>query len=111
MHHLVLAQSDGSALPLLWTFIIPFGVIMAIFYLLMIRPQKKEEKQRQEMLKNLKKNDKVVTIGGICGVVANVREEDVTLKIDESGDVRVRFTRSAISRVVTKGDSEQPKEE
>lgn len=111
MQYLVLAQGGGDTSALFLTFIVPFAVIMVIFYFLMIRPQKKEEKQRQEMLKNLKKNDKVVTIGGIFGLVANVREEDVTLKIDESGDVRVRFTRSAIARIVTRGDSEQAKEQ
>jgi preprotein translocase subunit YajC len=88
-----------------------FAGIFVIFYLVLIRPQKKEENQRKEMLKALKKNDKVVTIGGIHGVVANVRDTDVTVKIDESGDVRVRFSRSAIARVLTKDEEEASKTE
>jgi preprotein translocase subunit YajC len=88
-----------------------FAGIFVIFYLVLIRPQKKEEKQRKEMLNALKKNDKVVTIGGIHGVVANVRDTDVTVKIDESGDVRVRFSRSAIARVLTRDEEEPAKTE
>ena len=84
--------------------LIPFAAIFVIFYFLLIRPQKKQEKARREMLATLKKNDKVVTLGGIRGVVTNVRDKDVTLKIDESGNVRVRFTRGAISRIVSKDD-------
>ena len=94
----------GGMLPLLVPVIIMFGV----FYLLLIRPQRKQEKKRRAMLENLQKNDKVVTIGGIHGVVANIRPEDdvVTLKIDESGNVRIRMARSAISRVVAKEDED-----
>ncbi len=119
MNWLILAQDASGAAggsPVqpgpgsLLNLIIPFAGIFLIFYFLLIRPQKKQEKARQAMLKDLKKNDKVVTIGGIQGVVANVRDSDVTLKIDESGDVRVRFSRSAISRVITKDDEDSAKE-
>ena len=89
--------------------VVMFGGIFLIFWFLLIRPQRKQEKERKEMLKQLKKNDKVVTIGGIHGVVTNVREKDVTLKIDESRDVRVRFSRSAISQVVEREDEEEEK--
>jgi preprotein translocase subunit YajC len=87
---------------------LPMVFMLAVFYLLLIRPQRKQEKVRQEMLKALQKNDKVVTIGGIHGVVANVRKEDdvVTLKVDESGNVRVRVSRSAISRILDKDEGE-----
>ncbi len=91
----------------LGTFLLPIGFMLLIFYFLLIRPQKKQEKARKDMINSLKKNDKVVTIGGIHGIVANVRDKDITLKIDESGDVRIRVSRSAISRVVTKDADEQ----
>mgnify|MGYP001260757083 CR=1 FL=1 len=87
--------------------VLMFGGIFLIFYFLLIRPQRKQEKQRQAMLKELKKNDKVVTIGGIYGVVVNVRDKDVTLKIDDSKDVRVRFTRTSVSHVISKEEDEQ----
>ena len=117
MNWLILAQASAPAEPpqspglsALFTMIRPFGVIFLIFYFLMIRPQKKQEKERQEMLKALKKNDRVVTIGGIQGVVMNVRDKDVTLRIDDTNDIRVRFSRSAISSVVTKEEDEGAKE-
>jgi len=93
----------------LYSLVVPMLILLAIFYFLLIRPQRKQEKQRQEMLSNLKKNDKVVTIGGIHGIVADVREDDVTLKVDESGNVRLRVTRNGIGRVLGKdaeGDGE-----
>jgi len=73
------------------------GMIL-IFYFLMIRPNMKEQKRRREMLGAVKKHDRVVTNGGIHGVVVAVNDADVTLKIDEN--VRVKFSRSAISTVL-----------
>ncbi|MCD6405560.1 MAG: preprotein translocase subunit YajC [Planctomycetes bacterium] len=108
---MILAQAAAPAAPsaapenplgALSTFLLPIGFMLVIFYILLIRPQKKQEKARKDMINALKKNDKVVTIGGIHGIVANVRDKDVTLKIDESGDVRIRVSRSAVSRVITK---------
>lgn len=71
-----------------------------IFYFVMIRPQGKEKKRRQSMLNLLKKNDRVVTIGGIVGVVTTVRDDEVTLKVDESSNTKITFSRSAIQRVM-----------
>jgi preprotein translocase subunit YajC len=88
--------------------LVMMGLIFAVFYFLLIRPQRKKEqdrqKQREEMLKNLKKNDHIVTIGGMHGIVASVTETDVVLKADEKSDIRLRFTRDAISRVVTEDE-------
>jgi preprotein translocase subunit YajC len=55
----------------------------------------------------LKKNDRVVTIGGIHGTVAVVREKDVTLKLDDAGNLKVRFSRSAISQILTRDEEEK----
>ena len=91
----------GSPYGLLVMMVVIFGV----FYLLLIRPQRKKEKQRQQdretMLKNLRKSDHVMTIGGIHGVVASVTEDEVVIKVDEKNDTRLRMGRDAISRVVT----------
>jgi preprotein translocase subunit YajC len=85
--------------------LIMMGVIFAVFYLLIIRPQQKKEKNRQrtreDMLKALKKSDHVQTIGGIHGVVTSVTEDEVVLKVDEQSNTRIRFARDAISRVIT----------
>jgi preprotein translocase subunit YajC len=77
-------------------------MIGLLFYMLVMRPQKKEQSKRASMIDALKKNDRVVTIGGIYGVVANVHREadEVTIKIDEATNTKIRVTLGAISRVV-----------
>jgi len=81
--------------------LLPFVAIFAIFYFLIIRPQKKKQKETQRMLDDLKKGDRVVTIGGIHGVVQNVRESSVILKVDEN--CKVEFSRSAIASMEAPG--------
>ena len=74
---------------------LPIIAIFAIMYFLMIRPQQKQRKETQRMLSELKKGDRVVTIGGIHGVVQSVRESSVILKVDE--DCKIEFSRSSIA--------------
>jgi preprotein translocase subunit YajC len=75
----------------------PFVAIIAIFYFLIIRPQNKKQKETQRMLSALKKGDRIVTIGGIHGVIQNVKESSVIVKVDEN--TKLEFSRSAISGV------------
>jgi preprotein translocase subunit YajC len=84
-----------------------FPVILGIivFYLILIRPQKNKEKVRNNMLSNLKRGDRVQTIGGILGTVVEAREDEVVLKVDETNNTKVKFTRSAIHRVVEEDKS------
>ena len=82
---------------------LPIILIFGVFWFFMIRPQSKQRKETQRMLSELKKGDKVVTIGGIHGVVQNVRENTVVLKVDE--DCKVEFNRSAIASMKEKADS------
>lgn len=70
----------------------PFILMGGIFYFMLYRPQKQEQQKRQRMLDSLKKGDKVVTIGGMFGVITAISEKKVTLKLAE-----VDFARSAIS--------------
>jgi preprotein translocase subunit YajC len=77
--------------------LLPFVAIIAIFYFLIIRPQNKRQKETQRMLAALKKGDKIVTIGGIHGVIQNVKESSVIVKVDEG--TKLEFSRSAISSV------------
>ena len=76
--------------------VIMIGGCFAIIYFVMIRPQRVREKQRKALIDNLKKNDKVVTIGGIHGVVVSCKDDEVTLKIDEALNVKIRVS-SAIA--------------
>jgi len=84
------------------TMIIMLVGMVVFFYFFLIRPQQKQEKQRKAMLAALKKNDKVLTTSGIYGTVAALDERTVTLKIDEKGDVRVKFDRSAITAILNR---------
>lgn len=103
-------QQPGSP----YTIFIMMGAIFVVFYLLLIRPQRKKEKdrqrQREEMLGNLRRNDHIATIGGIHGIVASVGEKEVTIKIDERGDVKIRLSRDAISKIVGRDDQEDDQE-
>jgi len=80
-----------------WTSFGPILLLVAVFYLFLIRPANKKEKARREMLKALSKHDKVVTTGGMLGTVAVIDEETVTLEV--ARDVRLRFLRSAIHSI------------
>ncbi len=75
-----------------------FGMMFVIFYVLVFRPQAKSRKEHEQMVKNLKKHDEVVTTGGLFGQVVNVKPESITLKIDEN--VRVEVEPAAIVRLV-----------
>jgi len=84
---------------------LPLVAIIGIFYFLIIRPQSKKQKETQKMLSALKKGDKIVTIGGIHGVIQNVRENSVIVKVDET--TKLEFTRSAISSVISQAKEEK----
>ena len=86
----------------------PFLILMlgmGVFLVMMIftsgRRQKREQRERQGMLDALQRNDKVQTIGGIIGTVAEVRSDEVILKVDDAGQNKIRFARSAIQQVIS----------
>lgn len=81
------------------TLIIPFALMFGILYLLIIRPQRSKEKQRLEMISNVRKNDRIVTMGGIHGVVLSVKEKEVIVRVDDAKDVKLRIDKSAITSV------------
>ena len=88
--------------------------LFAVFYFLMIRPQQKKQKETQNMLSQLAKGDKVVTIGGITGTIVNIKsnkgddgsgEDTVVLKVSDT--TKIEMIRSSISKVISKhGDNE-----
>lgn len=105
---ILLAQQPPEG-PGILGMLIPMLAIGFLFYFLLIVPQRKEQRKRQQMLGALKKNDRVITIGGIYGVVANVHREadEVTLKVDEATNTKIRVSLSAIARVLGEGPSEE----
>lgn len=94
------ATGSPAPAPGLSQMLFPLLLMGAVFYFLLIRPQSAEKKRREAMLSALKKNDRVVTAGGILGTVLHVKDDEVTLKVDESSNTKITFTRSAIQRVL-----------
>lgn len=80
-----------------------FVIIGLLFYFLIIRPQKREQAQKQRMIASLEKGDRVVTIGGIHGTVAGIDQNRNTVTIDVGKNVKIEFSRNAISSVEKKG--------
>jgi preprotein translocase subunit YajC len=78
--------------------LVMMGVIFAIIYFLMIMPQRKKQKETQNMLSNMKKGDKIVTIGGLLGTVGNVKDTTVMVKIADN--TVVEFRKSAIASII-----------
>lgn len=83
----------------------PLILIFAIFYFLIIRPQKTKEKEHKTMLNNLNKNDEVVTSGGIYGTIVNVKDKTLILRIDEN--VKIEVEKNCIAYIKKKQASEQ----
>ena len=100
-----LLQASASQQQNLLVSVIPFVFIIGIFWLFIIRPQNKKQKETEKMINALKKGDKVVTIGGIHGVVSAAKEKTVVVKVDDG--VSIEFNRSAIAAVVVDKPAEK----
>ena len=78
----------------------PFILIGLVMYFIVLKPEKEKQHARKEKIANLKKNDQVVTAGGIHGTIVNVKETTVILRIDDN--IKVEIDKEAISTVMTK---------
>jgi preprotein translocase subunit YajC len=83
--------------------LLPFVLIFVIMYFLILRPQQKKAKQHQEMVKNVRRGDTVVTSGGLVGKVTKVIDDD-QIEVEVAEDVRVRQMRSMVADVRAKGE-------
>lgn len=86
--------------------LLPIILIFAVLWIILFLPQRREKKRRQQMLAVLKRGDRVLTVGGAIGTVVDVKPNEVTLKVDESTNTRMRFSRSAIQTVLA--DTDEP---
>ena len=102
MYHLLFAMAPqgGEGGGGLISTLIMFGAIFLIFFFMIIRPQQKRAKERDKLLSNLEKGDKVVTNGGIHGIIAGL--EDKTALLQVSDNVKLKIDRSAITTVLPK---------
>lgn len=89
-----------------WMFAMLLAVV--VFYVFLLSGHRRDRKKRQQMLASISKNDRVMTIGGIIGSVFTVNENEVTLKVDESANVKVTVVRGAIQKVLR--EDEKPTE-
>ena len=80
----------------------PFIAIFGIMYFLMIRPQQKKQRQKEELLKRVAVGDKIITTGGIYGVVTQVKEESIRVKIDDNA--RIELTKAAVGTIIERAD-------
>lgn len=104
MHYLIaMAQPGQGGQPNTFAAFMPLIFIFVIFYFLLIKPQQKKQKEIQKMLSDIQKGDKVITSGGIHGIVANVKDNIVTVKVADN--VKIDISRNCIA-TIKKGTGE-----
>lgn len=81
--------------------------LFALLWFLLIRPQQKRQKQHQEMIRNLKVNDDVITIGGIYGTIVKIKEDSLILRVADN--VRIEILKNAVSQVRSSSEGEDGK--
>ena len=89
--------TEPATNPLLALPIIPYALIILIFYFLLIKPQKDRQNQHKKMLAELKKNDEIVTTGGIHATVINIKEKTLIVRIDDN--VKIEIDKEAVITV------------
>lgn len=93
-------SGGGSGNPILG--LLPFVLIIVVMYFLMIRPQRKKQKEKEEMLDNLKSGDKVLTIGGVYGTIDGIDEKNNRIILNVGKDVKFNITKSAVADRIEK---------
>ena len=81
---------------------LPFILLFVVMYMILFRGPRKKQQQHKQMMQALAKSDKIQTIGGIIGTVVDIKDDEITLKIDESNNTKMKILRSAISRNLSK---------
>jgi preprotein translocase subunit YajC len=105
------AQDRPALVQILENPLTPLVGLFFLFYFIFILPEKRKKKEEKRMMSTLKKNDRIVTIGGIHGTVvaAPADSKVVTIRIDESSNARVKLNRSAIASIVVDKESQESK--
>jgi len=79
---------------------LPLIIIFVIFYFLIIMPQRKQQKKHKDMVQSLQKNDEIVTVGGLHGIIVNIKEKTFVVRVDDN--TRIEVDKSAVSYKVSK---------
>lgn len=98
MNFVLLFFQQGDSTTGLLSSLLPFLLIILVFYFLILRPQQKRQKERQKLLDSVKKGDKVITSGGIHGVVEGMEDKTVLVKI--SDNTKVKVEKSAVTTII-----------
>ena len=112
---MILAQGSATSAPanqqqppgwqqMLANPVVLFALVMIVFMLFMSNNKRKQERERQNTLNAMKRGDRIQTIGGIIGTIVDVREGEIVVKVDESNNTKIKFSRSAIARVLGDDD-------
>lgn len=102
----IILQGQPGGMDLLST-IVPFLLIIVVFYFLILRPQQKRQKERTKLLEGVKKGDKVITAGGVHGVVEGIEDKTVLLKI--SDNTKVKLEKTGIATIIGLTDTTDKK--
>jgi preprotein translocase subunit YajC len=84
--------------------LIIIGVMFVLMYLVLLRGPRKKQQQHKQMVQSLQKNDRVRTVGGIIGTVVDVKGDEITLKVDESNNTKIKVASSAIGKNLSKDE-------
>ena len=102
-------QSDPSTPPVTTkrnpfgsTQLIFLGLMFVVMYMILFRGPRKKQQQHKQMVQSLAKNDRIQTIGGIIGTVVDIKDDEITLKVDESNNTKIKILRSAIGKNLSK---------
>jgi preprotein translocase subunit YajC len=96
---MLFAPPAGGQTPNPFIQLVPLVLIFVVFYFFMIRPQQKKQKDREKVLDDIKRGDRVVTIGGIHGTVAGIDTEKKTVLVQVADNMKIKFERSAIANI------------
>ncbi len=103
----IFLQAAPGGIESILSSIVPFLLIIVIFYFLILRPQQKRQKERAKLLESIKKGDKIITAGGLHGMVEGL--DDKTLLVKVSDNVKLKIERSAVTTIVGVTDQEPEK--
>ena len=104
---LIIAQTDAPACPpgggSSFQMLVPMAIVFAIFYFMMIRPQRRRDKERKAMIANVKKGDRVLLTSGILGQITNIKDQALVVRIAEN--TKIEVVKAAISQVLENGET------
>ena len=95
----------GQQSPPFWTSLVPLVLLIVVFYFALIRPQQKKAKDHAQLLKTVRPGDRILTSGGVLGVVISVKEKSISIR---SADAKMEITKSAITEILERsGESSE----